>query len=126
MIGHRVEVLPEERHVRVEVGGELVAESRRARELRETGHRARWYLPLEDVRDDVLEPSEKTSRCPFKGKASYWSVRAGGELHRDVVWTYRDPIPKAREIAGLVCFYDEKVELTVAPPATPEPARARR
>ena len=111
--GHTIEVVPSEQQVRVAVGGELVAESRRALALHESHHRTRWYLPLEDVREGVLEPSEKTSHCPFKGDASYYSVRAGGELHRDLVWTYEDPLPAVREIAGHVAFYDEKVELTV-------------
>jgi uncharacterized protein (DUF427 family) len=121
MRGHRVEVVPSAHRVRVELAGELIAESERVLELHETGLATRWYLPLEDVRPGVLEPSEKTSHCPFKGDASYYSVRAGGELHRDLVWTYEDPIPAAREIAGLVCFYDEKVELTLDPPASAEP-----
>jgi uncharacterized protein (DUF427 family) len=111
-MSHSIELVPFEGAVRVAVGGELVAESSRAIELRETRHRPRWYLPLEDVREGVLEPSERTSHCPYKGDASYYSVRAGGELHPDLVWTYRDPIPSVREIAGMVCFYDEKVELT--------------
>jgi uncharacterized protein (DUF427 family) len=110
---HRVEVVPDQRHVRIEVGGELIADSRRALELRESHHSPRWYLPLEDVRAGVLEPSEKTTHCPFKGDATYYSVRAGGELHRDLAWTYTDPIPAVGEIAGLVAFYDEKVDLTV-------------
>jgi uncharacterized protein (DUF427 family) len=111
-MSHSIELVPVEGAVRVEVGGELVAESSRALELRETRHRPRFYLPLEDVRDGVLEPSEKTSHCPYKGDASYFSVRAGGELHEDLVWTYRDPIPAVADIEGLVCFYDEKVDLT--------------
>jgi uncharacterized protein (DUF427 family) len=111
--GHRIELVPSEQHIRVMVGGELVAESRRPLALHESHHRTRFYLPLEDVRDGVLEPSEKTTHCPFKGDASYFSVRAGGELHRDLVWTYRDPLPAVREIAGRVCFYDEKVDFTV-------------
>jgi uncharacterized protein (DUF427 family) len=119
--GHTVETEPSEKLVRVTVGGELIAESRRALALHETHLRTRWYLPLEDVREGVLEASEKTSHCPFKGDASYYSVRAAGELHPDVAWTYRDPIPEVREIAGLVCFYDEKVELTLDPPASAEP-----
>ena len=119
--GHTVETEPSEKLVRVTVGGELIAESRRALALHETHLRTRWYLPLEDVREGVLEASEKTSHCPFKGDASYYSVRAGGELHADIAWTYRDPIPEVREIAGLVCFYDEKVELTLDPPASAEP-----
>jgi uncharacterized protein (DUF427 family) len=112
-VKHTIDLVPSEHSVRVEVGGELIAESSRALELHETRHRTRWYLPLEDVREGALEPSEKRSHCPFKGEASYFSVRAGGELHPDLVWTYRDPIPEVREIAGLVCFYDERVELTV-------------
>ncbi len=111
--GHTIELVPSEKHLRVVVGGELVAESRRPLALHETGYQPRWYLPIEDVRDGVLEPSEKTTHCPFKGDAAYYSVRAGGELHPDLVWTYRDPIPSVRDIAGLVCFYEEKVELTV-------------
>jgi uncharacterized protein (DUF427 family) len=117
MTGHSIELVPGEQHVRVEIGGELVAESRRPLALHETGHHTRWYLPIEDVREGVLEPSEKTSHCPFKGDATYYSVRAGGELHRDLVWTYADPIAEVRAIAGLVCFYDERVDLTVDPPA---------
>jgi uncharacterized protein (DUF427 family) len=99
--------------VRVALAGEPVADSRRAVELVETGHPSRWYLPLDDVRAGVLEPSEKTSHCPYKGDASYFSARVDGELHPDVAWTYADPIPDVREIAGLVCFYDDKVDLTV-------------
>ncbi len=111
--GHTVRTEPSDKLVRVTVGGELVAESRRALALHETHLRTRWYLPLEDVREGVLEPSDTTSHCPYKGDASYYSVRAGGDLHPDLVWTYRDPIADVREIAGLVCFYDEKVDLTV-------------
>jgi uncharacterized protein (DUF427 family) len=111
--GHSIELVPSEQRVRIAVGGELVADSRRALALHESHHRTRWYLPLEDVREGVLEPSEKTSHCPFKGDASYYSVRAGGELHPDLVWTYREPIPAVADIAGLVCFYDERVDLTV-------------
>jgi len=111
--GHTVSTEPRHKLVRVTVGGELVAESRRALALHETHLRTRWYLPIEDVREGVLEPSDTTSHCPYKGDASYYSVRAGGELHPDLVWTYRDPIADVREIAGLVSFYDEKVDLTV-------------
>jgi uncharacterized protein (DUF427 family) len=115
-MSHRIDIAPSDRRVRVEVAGELIAETRRALEMHEPRHRTRWYLPVEDVREGVLEPSEKTSHCPYKGDASYFSVRAGGQLHTDLVWTYRDPIRAVREIAGLVCFYDERVDLTVDPP----------
>lgn len=111
MSGHTVSTAASERRVRVAIGGEVVAESERALELYETGYPTRYYLPLEDVREGVLEPSSKTSHCPFKGDASYYSARVGGELHENVVWTYRDPIPAVAEIAGYVSFYPEKAEL---------------
>jgi uncharacterized protein (DUF427 family) len=109
----RVDVVPSERHVRVEVAGELVAESRRPHALFESWLPTRWYLPREDVREDLLEPSEHVTRCPYKGTASYFSVRAGGELHPNLLWTYPEPIPECPRIAGLVSFFNEKVDLTV-------------
>lgn len=109
----RVDVLPNERHVQVEISGELVAESRRPHALFETTLPTRWYLPADDVRWDLLEPSDVVTRCPYKGTARYWSVRAGGELHRDAVWSYPEPIPECPRIAGLMCFFNEKVDLTI-------------
>ena len=109
----RVDVLPSERHIRVEIAGETVAESRRPHALFETTLPTRWYLPADDVRWDLLEPSDTVTRCPYKGTARYWSVRAGGRLHPDVVWSYPDPVPECPRIAGLICFFNEKVDLTV-------------
>ena len=109
----RVDVVPSERHVRVEVTGELVAESRRPHALFELPLPTRWYLPPDDVRMELLEPSDTVTQCPYKGTARYWSVRAGGELHRDVAWSYPDPIPENPRIAGLVSFFNEKVDLTI-------------
>ena len=109
----RVDVLPSERHVRVEIAGELVAESRRPHALFETTLPTRWYLPVDDVRTDLFEPSSLVTRCPYKGTARYWSVRAGGQLRRDVAWSYPDPIPENPRIAGLICFFNERVELTI-------------
>ena len=109
----RVDVVPSERHVRVEVAGQLVAESRRPHALFESPLPPRWYLPAEDVRWELLEPSDTVTMCPYKGTARYWSVRAGGALHRDVAWSYPDPIPENPRIAGLICFFNEKVDLTI-------------
>lgn len=79
---HRVDAIPSERHVRVELEGELLAESRRPLALFETGLPTRWYVPAEDVRQELLEASE-TTQCPFKGVAKYFSVRVGQALQRD-------------------------------------------
>jgi uncharacterized protein (DUF427 family) len=109
----RVDVLASERHVRVEVAGELVAESRRPHALFETTLPTRWYLPPEDVRMELLEPSDLVTQCPYKGTARYWSARAGGQLHTDVAWSYPDPIPENPRIAGLIAFFNERVDLTI-------------
>jgi uncharacterized protein (DUF427 family) len=110
---HRVDVLNSSRHVSVSVGGEVVAETRRPRLLFETSLPVRYYIPRLDVRMDLLEPTETTSRCPYKGVASYWSVRAGGKVHPDLAWSYKAPIPECPKIENLVAFYNERVDLDV-------------
>ncbi|HET6503165.1 MAG TPA: DUF427 domain-containing protein [Amycolatopsis sp.] len=109
----RVDILSSSRHVRVEIDGVTVAESRQPRVLFETGLPARFYLPKTDVRLDLLEPSEASTRCPYKGEAEYWSVRVGDRLHPDIAWFYRMPVAESQKIAGLICFYNEKVDLFV-------------
>jgi len=109
----RVDILASSRHVRVELDGVTVADSRQPRILFETGLPPRYYLPLTDLRMDLLRPSEAASHCPYKGTASYWSVDTGQAEHRDIVWMYRFPLPESQKIAGLACFYTEKVDLFV-------------
>ena len=92
----RVDVLASSRHVEVSVKGVKVADSRQPRILFETGLPPRYYLPLSDVRMDLLVPSGTETHCPYKGKATYWSLRVGGELLPDLVWTYRTPFPEAK------------------------------
>ena len=110
---HRVDILDSSRHVRVSVNGEVVAETERPKILFETGLPPRYYIPPEDVREDVLVESEKTTRCPYKGIASYWSVEAGGERVDDLVWYYPEPIPETVKIKGHLAFFNEKVDLEV-------------
>lgn len=107
---HRVDVLASSRPVRVLLGGETVAETRRARFLFETGLPTRYYIPPEDVRTELLLPTETGSVCPYKGRARYWSARISGKLYEDVVWAYEDPLPDCPKIKGLMCFYDERVD----------------
>lgn len=110
---HRVDAIPSERHVRVELDGVLLAESRRPVALFETGLPTRWYLPAEDVRRAFVESSDTVTRCPFKGTARFFSLRLGEELHRDLAWSYPDPIPENPRIAGLIAFFNERVDLVV-------------
>ena len=80
---HRVDAIPSERHVRVELDGEL------------------------------LEPSDTATRCPYKGVARFFSVRLADELHRDLAWSYPDPIPENALIAGRIAYFNERVDLVV-------------
>ncbi|NJC69041.1 DUF427 domain-containing protein [Planosporangium thailandense] len=109
----RVDILASSRHVRVEIDGVTVADSRAPRILFETGLPPRFYLPLPDLRLDLLRSSDTQTHCPYKGTATYWSVEVNGRVHPDLVWTYRTPLPESQKIAGLACFYNEKVDLFV-------------
>jgi uncharacterized protein (DUF427 family) len=109
----RVDVLASSRRVRVEVDGVTVAESSSPRLLFETGLPVRYYLPKTHVRMDLLEHTDTATHCPYKGTAEYWSVRANGKVHEDLAWSYRTPLEESRKVAGLVCFYSEKVDIYV-------------
>jgi uncharacterized protein (DUF427 family) len=110
---HQITITPAGRHVVATLDGEILAVSDRAMVLDETGLRPRYYFPREDVRMELLEPTSTESTCPFKGQASYWSVKVGGKVHEDLVWSYETPIPQAEDVAGLLCFWDEKADMTI-------------
>jgi uncharacterized protein (DUF427 family) len=107
----RVDILNSSQHVRIDVDGVTVAESRQPRILFETGLPPRYYLPLTDVQLDLLTPSQTQTQCPYKGTATYWDLTVGEKTYQDYVWIYRSPLPESQKIAGLVCFYNEKVDL---------------
>ena len=109
---HRVDVRRSSRPIRIEVDGEVIAETTGARLLFETQLPTRFYLPREDIQAE-LRPSEARSYCPYKGAASYWSLEAGGRVLEDIGWTYAEPLPDAVSIKGLVAFWDEQVDVFV-------------
>ena len=109
----RVDILPSSRHVRVEVAGVTIAESTSPRLLFETGLPVRYYLPKTHFRMDLLAATDRVSHCPYKGQAEWWSVRAGGRVHEALAWSYRTPLPESQRVAGLIAFYDEKVDVYV-------------
>jgi uncharacterized protein (DUF427 family) len=109
----RVDILPSSRHVRIVVDGITVAESARSTLLFETGLPPRYYLPKTDVRMDLLLPTASSSHCPYKGDANYWSLTLEDDVVDDIAWSYRTPLPESQKIAGLVCFYPDKVDLYV-------------
>jgi uncharacterized protein (DUF427 family) len=105
---HRVDVLATDRHIRVSLEGTVLAETDRAVALFESNLPARWYLPAEDVKVE-LEPSDTLTRCPYKGTASYYSAKVEGG--KDLVWYYEQPLDEVGRIKGLVCFFNEKVDI---------------
>jgi uncharacterized protein (DUF427 family) len=111
--GHKIAIAPAGVHVEIELDGQTIAESDRAVRLDETGLPARYYIPRDDVRTDVLVPTSHKTTCPYKGEASYWSVQLGDKVYDNIVWGYQTPIPAAEGITGLLCFYPDRVDVTV-------------
>jgi uncharacterized protein (DUF427 family) len=129
---HRIDVLSTDRLIRVSLAGEVLAETTRALGLFESNLPPRWYIPEEDVLAP-LEPSDTVTHCPYKGTASYYSVRLGnGDPGQDLIWFYEEPLLEVGRIKGLLCFFNEKVDLELdgelqARPASPlEPGREVR
>ena len=119
--GHQITITPSQHRVEVSLGGEKLAQSDRAVLLDETGLPTRYYFPRQDVRTELLRPTDHQTTCPFKGQASYWSAQVNGETRDNLVWSYETPIPQAEGITGLMCFYSERVELTVDGGRVPGP-----
>ena len=109
----RVDILESSRQVRVEIDGTLLAESSHPHVLFETGLPPRWYLPKVDIRMDMLVATPSVSHCPYKGQAEYWSARIGERVVDDVAWSYRTPLPESEKVAGMIAFYDERVDLVI-------------
>jgi uncharacterized protein (DUF427 family) len=118
----RVDALRSSRHVRVELDGVVLADTRSPILLFETGLPTRYYIDPTDITFEHLEPSSTQTVCPYKGTTSgYWSVRVGDALHADLAWTYHYPVPAVGQIAGLVAFYNEKLDIAVDGVALPRP-----
>ena len=115
VVGHprdpfkRVDVRRSSRHVRVSIDGQVVADSERPLLVFETGHPVRYYLPPEDVRTDLLRPSDTRSLCAYKGEASYYAAPAGG----DIASFYPEPLPDNGELRDHVAFFNERVDIEV-------------
>ncbi|MCW2661073.1 MAG: hypothetical protein JWP83_2225 [Mycobacterium sp.] len=110
----RVDALRSHRHVRVELDGTVLADTGSPVLLFETGLPTRYYIDPTDVVFEHLESSPTQTLCPYKGVTSgYWSVRVGDTAHPDLAWTYHYPLPAVYQIAGLVAFYNEKVDIAV-------------
>ena len=115
---HRIDVRSSSRQVRVELNGVLLAETSTPEILFETMLPPRYYLPHDSVSWDQLQPTTSSSMCPYKGKAHYWKAL---DSKTDVAWSYAEPVRGMERLAGLVCFYNERVDLLIDGIATQRP-----
>jgi uncharacterized protein (DUF427 family) len=107
---HPITVVANPNRVVVSVGGRVVANTERALVLQESTYPAVQYIPLADVDQTLLQRTDNSTYCPFKGDASYYSITVGGERSVDAIWTYQDPFPAVSEIKDHVAFYPDRVD----------------
>lgn len=109
----RIDALASSRHVVVSLNGVELANSRKPTVLYETGAPARFYLPMTDVKLDLLVQNSRRASCPYKGDADSFDVRVGEDIVRNLAWTYVLPRPESTPIAGLICFFNERVDTDI-------------
>lgn len=109
----RIDALTSSRHVVVSVDGVELANSKKPTVLFETGAPARFYLPMTDVRLDVLSQNSRHASCPYKGDAAFFDALVDGTIVADIAWTYALPRPESTPVAGQICFYNEIVDLDI-------------
>jgi uncharacterized protein (DUF427 family) len=114
---HPITIERNPRRVVVSVGGRVVADTTDALTLHEASYAPVQYIPLADVEESLLEPSDHETYCPYKGDCSYFSIALGGERSQNAVWTYREPYPAVAEIRDRVAFYPSRVDAIAESPA---------
>jgi uncharacterized protein (DUF427 family) len=107
---HRVDLHPDSHHVRVKFGGALIADSTHSLRVEETGHGPVYYVPAADMRLDLMEKTAHTTYCPFKGTASYWTIKVDGKSSENAIWGYETPYDETTALAGHYAFYDSRVD----------------
>lgn len=107
---HPISITANPNRIRVVLGGVIVAETTQALTLKEASYPPVQYVPRADVQLDLFERTQRSSHCPYKGDASYFSVMAGGLERGDAAWSYEAPLPAVKEIAGHLAFYPNKVD----------------
>ncbi len=108
--GYRLSLEADPRRIRAEFEGETIADSSRVLVMHETRLAPVFYFPREDVRMDLLVESDRLTHCPFKGNASYWTIRAGGKSAQDAAWSYETPYDESSGVKGYVAFYWQAID----------------
>ena len=108
---HPITITPNPRRVRVTAGGIVIAETSKALTLKEAKYPAVQYVPREDANMALLERTDRVTHCPYKGDASYYSIKADGRTLDNAIWSYETPFPAMTEISGHLAFYPDKVRI---------------
>lgn len=107
---HVVATAPFDGAVRIEFGGETIAETRRALSLEETNHPTAFYIPRDDVRMDLATQTDHATYCPFKGEASYYSFKVGDAEAVNAAWSYEAPYDECADLKDYLAFYPARVD----------------
>ena len=108
---HPITIEPNPNRVVVRFNGHTVADTTRALTLREASYPPVQYVPREDTDMALLKRTERSTRCPYKGDASYYSVKVDGKTAGDAVWSYEEPYPAVAAIKGHLAFYPDRVDV---------------
>jgi len=111
--GHKITVEYLDQHVKVLKNGKVIADTEQPLLLKEDGHQPVYYIPFKDV-SDVLIPTTTHSVCPYKGRASYYSIKTEDDILKDKVWRYSEPNEEFEKIKDYVAFYSDSVEIKVS------------
>jgi len=108
---HPITITPNPKRVRVLADGVVIADSTHALTLKEASYPAVQYIPREDADMGMLARTERTTHCPYKGDANYFSIKANGKTLDNAIWSYETPFPAMADIAGHLAFYPDKVKI---------------
>lgn len=108
--GHVVTPHQSAAHVTVRFAGEVIAETKRPLRVEETGYRPIFYIPRADIRMELLERTTRSTHCPFKGDASYFTIKVGGKEVQNAAWSYESPKDSVREIKDYLAFYTDQLD----------------
>ena len=107
---HPITITPSRERVRVRFNGQVVADSKRALVLQEAAYKPVLYIPREDAQMALLSRTTNSTHCPYKGDASYYTIRAGDKTSENAIWSYETPFPAMKEIEGHLAFYPNRVD----------------
>ncbi len=101
---------PAEKRLQVKFAGEVIVDTEKALMLKEPGHQPVCYVPRADARMDLLERTDHHSHCSWKGHCSYYTIKAGGKVSENAIWSYEEPYPQVEVFKGYLAFYPDRID----------------